>query len=100
MTNSQLVQRGVDAALVLENEAYKQAMQALKDHVVESWKDCPVRDREGQLLLLQLAKLCDKFEATLNGMVENGKMSAYKLDIESVRNQSAVQRFARKAFNG
>lgn len=100
MTNSQIVQRAVDASLVLENEAYKQAMQLLKSQVVESWKDCPVRDTQGQLLLLQLAKLCDKFECTLSGMVENGKMSARVLELDSLRNESAVQRFARKAFKG
>jgi len=100
MNDNQIVQRAVEASRVLENEAYKEAMTALKNQVVESWKDCPVRDREGQMLLLQLAKLCDKFDAILNGMVETGKLSARKIELDSLRNESAVHRFARKVVNG
>ena len=100
MNDNQLVQRATDASRVLENEAYKEAMSALKKQVVESWKDCPVRDREGQMLLLQLAKLTDKFESILNGMIETGKLSARKIELDSLRNESAVHRFARKVVNG
>ena len=100
MNDNQLVRRATDAALVLENEAYKEAMSALKKQVVESWKDCPVRDREGQMLLLQLAKLTDKFESILNGMIENGKLAARKIELDKVRNESAVHRFARKVVHG
>lgn len=100
MTDNQIVQRATEAAMVLENEAYKEAMSALKRQVIESWKDCPVRDREGQLLLLQLAKLADKFESTLQGMIENGKLAARKIDLDSVRNESTMHRFARKVVHG
>ncbi|MBP9229603.1 MAG: hypothetical protein KBF41_16180, partial [Azonexus sp.] len=57
---------------------------------------CPVRDREGQLLLLQLAKLTDKFEAILASMVQGGKLAQHKINIESERNESRTQRFLRK----
>ena len=69
MTEQQQVQRAREASLVLDNPAYVEAMSQLKGQVIAQWKECPVRDREGQLLLLQLAKLTDKFEAMLTGMV-------------------------------
>lgn len=96
MTNEQAVQRGFEAAQVLDNPAYRNAMDALKSQIVDEWKRCPVRDQEGQLLLLQLAKLAEKFEGTLTGMVEGGKLAQHKIDIDSVRNETTVRKWFRK----
>lgn len=99
MSDHQTVQIGIDATAVLDNQAFKQAMGTLRGAVVEQWKDCPVRDHEGQLLLLQLAKLTDKFESILIGLVETGKLTRHRLDLDEARNESAVQRAARKVFS-
>jgi hypothetical protein len=96
MNEKQSAMRGKEAAMVLDNEAFKAAMQGLKGAVLEQWKACPVRDREGQVLLLQLAKLCDKFEGILVGMVENGKLAQNKLDLDSIRDESAGRRMLRR----
>jgi hypothetical protein len=96
MTEQQTVQRATEAALVLSNPAYQEAMRQLKAAVVEQWKDCPVRDREGQLLLLQLAKLTDKFEGILNGMLETGKLAQHRIDLDRERNETIAKRFLRK----
>jgi urease accessory protein UreF len=88
--------KGRDAALVLDNPAYKEAHALLKNVVMEQWKACPIRDREGQVLLLQLAKLTDKFEAILTGMVENGKMAQHKIDMDNLRDETQTRRFFRK----
>lgn len=90
------VTRSIEADQVLQNEAFKLAMQTLKDDVLRTWKDCPVRDREGQLLLLQLAKLTDKFEAILIGLIEAGKFAKHKIDLDNLRSESKAQRFIRK----
>ena len=96
MNEKQQVQRGREAALVLDNEAFKAAMQGLKSAVLEQWKQCPVRDKEGQTLLLQLAKLTDKFEGILVGMIDNGKMAQHKLDLDDIRDESRTRRVLRK----
>lgn len=96
MTEQQTVSRAKEAASVLDNPAFQEAMSQLKSMVVQQWKDCPVRDKEGQLLLLQLAKLSDKFEAILTGMVENGKLAQHRIDLERVRDESIAKRFLRK----
>jgi hypothetical protein len=96
MTEQQTVQRATEAALVLDNPAYQEAMSQLKSVVIQQWKDCPVRDREGQLLLLQLAKLTDKFEAILKGMIETGKLAQHRIDLDRERNDSLAKRFLRK----
>ena len=96
MTEQQTVQRATEAAQVLDNPAYQEAMQSLKAAVIQQWRECPVRDREGQLLLLQLAKLTDKFESLLNGMLETGKLAQHRIDLDRERNESLAKRFLRK----
>ena len=100
MTDNQIVQQGIDANQVLENVAFKTAFAALREAVVSQWKDCPVRDKEGALLLLQLAKLTDKFEGIFVGLVEQGKMVQHKIDLDDARNETQPRRFMRKVFNG
>ena len=87
---------GKDAQAILDNAAYKTAIKALKDAVVDQWKDCPIRDKEGQLLLLQLAKLTDKFESIFTGLIENGKFAAHQIDLDNLRDESKFQRVKRK----
>lgn len=84
------------AAEVLDNPAFVEAMTALRNDVISTWKACPVRDAEGQLLLLQLAKVTDKFEGILRGMVERGKAAQHRIDLDEARNETPTRRFFRK----
>jgi hypothetical protein len=40
MTNQQIAQKGFEASQVLDNPAYKAAMEALRAEVIEAWKKC------------------------------------------------------------
>lgn len=88
--------RGREAQMVLDNEAFKLAMASLKSSVLEQWRSSPIRDREGQVLLLQLAKITDKFESLLVGMVENGNFAQTKIDLDRLRDESVAKRLLRK----
>jgi len=96
MTEQQTANIGTEAQRVIESEAYKQAMTNLKAQIVDNWRQCPVRDSEGQLLLLQLAKLADKFEAIMTGMVQAGKLAQHQINLDSERNESATRKFFRR----
>jgi hypothetical protein len=96
MDNHKDVLLGKDAASILDNAAYQTAIKVLKESVVEQWKDCPIRDKEGQLLLLQLAKLTDKFESIFHGLIENGKFVAHKIELDRIRDESPIQLMSRK----
>ena len=98
MTDQQIAQRGLEAGQVLENEAYKDAMASLRAQVVEQWKACPIRDKEGQILLLQLAKLTDKFDGILRGMVEGGKYAQRKIELDDIRNESGARKLMRRVL--
>lgn len=98
MTEQQQVLRGQEAAQVLDNEAFKLAMQSLKSSVLDQWKACPIRDQEGQTLLLQLAKLTDKFESLLIGMIESGKFAQRQIELDKLRNEPKARQFVRKVL--
>ena len=99
-TESQVALDGQEAERILGSKVYKDAMQMVRDQIVEQWKACPVRDKEGQTILLQLAKLTDKFEGLLSGTIEAGKMAQAKIDIDSLRDESVPRRFMRRVVNG
>jgi len=88
--------RGDDAARVLESPAFQAAMALLKAEIVSEWSKCPVRDAEGQKLLLQLHKLANKFEGLLTGMVETGKLAQLNLDAE--RDESVARKLFRRVI--
>lgn len=92
------MQRGHDAALVLENPAYVEAIARLRADVVETWKACPIRDKQGQMLLLQLAKVTDKFEGILQGMVMGGKLAKHQLELNDVRDEHPARTFMRRVL--
>lgn len=97
MTNEQIVMQAMEAAQVLDNPAFRKAIDNMKQEIISEWKKCPVRDREGQMLLLQLIKLADKFEGSLIGMIEGGKLAQHKIDIDSVRDENIIRKWARRA---
>jgi len=96
MTDQQTVTASHDARQVLDNPVYQEAMRMLQDDVFRTWKKCPVRDSEGQLLLLQLGKLADKFEGILTGYIENGKLAQRKLDLDKIRSESKPKQLLRR----
>ena len=96
MTEQQTVELARKASDVIDNEAYKQAMAGLKSQIVSQWLVCPVRDGEGQLLLLQLAKLAEKFEGILTGMVQSGKLAQHQISLDAERNESKTRQFFRR----
>ena len=100
MNDHQTVSRANQAQLVLENVAYIEAMQLLRDQITAEWMACPVRDKEGQTLLLQLAKLCNKFDGIFKGMLENGKVAQHRLDLDKIRDEPAHRVFMRRVISG
>lgn len=90
------VQRGENARLILENPVFKEAMKTLQDQIVTEWGKCPVRDAEGQKLLLQLHKLSKKFESLFVGVVETGKLA--QLDLDKLRDESKARSIFRRVL--
>ena len=100
LNDQQILSRGQDAEMVLNSEAFKLALKTLRDDTIRQWKDCPIRDKEGQLLLLQLSKVTDKFEGVLLGLLEQGKMIQHKINLDSARDEPQIRKFFRTISQG
>ena len=96
MSDIQTANRGIAASELLSNAVLREALTAIKSEVVVQWKDCPIRDAQGQLLLLQLAKMADKFESILLGYVESGKLSQNKINLDELRDESKMRNKLRR----
>lgn len=96
MTDRTDVQTGRQAAEVLDNPAFKEAMQVLRETVVQQWREHPIHDKEGALILLQYAKVTDRFEGVLSGLIERGKLAQHRIEIDALRDENALQRAKRK----
>lgn len=98
MTPQQQATLGRNAQAVIENPAFVEAMALLKSSVITQWKESSIRDREGQLLLLQLARLTDTFEGLLIGILERGKMAQHKIEIDHLRDENKARSMLRKVM--
>lgn len=81
-TPDQRIYNADQARLVLENEAFIQAMADIKQELTEQWKQSPARDQEGREKLWQMLRLADKLELTLQASLESGKLARIELDHE------------------
>ena len=98
MTEQELILLGREAQMVLDSDAFKKAMASMKSQVLDEWKKCPIRDQQGQVLLLQLAKLTDKFEAMFVGMVQTGNYEQRKIDLANLRDEPKARQFMRRVI--
>lgn len=98
MSEQQTSNRGLEAGQILSSQAYIDAMDALRQSVVNKWKECSLRDPQGQVLTLQMMKLVDTFEGILAGYVEAGKLANHKLDLDAARDESVGRKIMRRVL--
>lgn len=96
MTPHQKQQRGIEAQRIIDSEVFAEAMKTLDAQIVQQWKATPVTDKEGAMLLLQLAKIKIKFESVLIGLIETGKLATHEIDLNAQRNESKARQFFRR----
>lgn len=85
------VNRGVEAAQLLENRLLADALEAIEAEIISQWGECPARDVEGRELIWQLYKTTKKFRGMLTGYIETGKLakeSLRRLEEGSVRERA------------
>lgn len=75
MTIEQRIYNGEQARAVLENEAFQAAFADIKQEYTQAWMNSPARDAEGRETLYLMLRSADKLQATLTGMLEDGKMA-------------------------
>lgn len=68
------------ARLVLENDQFKQAFEAIEQEITEAWKTSPVRDEDGRRELFRLLMSAQKFKTVLQARLETGKLASLELE--------------------
>lgn len=79
-------QRIYDAAKaneVLENEAFQKAFEDIRKEYIDAWTNSPARDVDGREKLYLMLQLTNKLQATLHGMLADGKQAQIQREYEA-----------------
>ncbi|MFL9934233.1 hypothetical protein P0D88_34800 [Paraburkholderia sp. RL18-103-BIB-C] len=79
MTKEQEVERGRQAAAILENPAFREAVEALEKTYTDDWRNTPAPDAQGRERLYVALQVSRDFSAQLVSMIATGKISAQQL---------------------
>lgn len=77
MNENQRSHRGTEAARILENEIFKEALNALDSAYVKAWRDSKtIEAREDAFRYVQLTA---KFKSDLEAVLKDGKVADHRL---------------------
>lgn len=71
--------RGNKAKEILENELFQEAWLTVETALIQKWRECPIRDKEGQHELKLMLKLLDDVKANVVHVLESGKLAESRL---------------------
>lgn len=80
MSREEVIRRADDAARVLNEKVVVDALEAIKQEIIEQWEATPARDTEGREWIWRHYKVAQKFEGILKGCIEAGKMEKALLE--------------------
>lgn len=78
-TLEQRLYQGDQAKLILENEAFTNAFDAIEKDVIEQWKSSPARDEECREKLWTYLQMLHKLKASLTTTLETGTLARVEL---------------------
>jgi len=68
------ISKGQQAARILDDPVVKEAIDTIKQEIVEQWAATPARDAEGREWVWRHYKVAERFEAMLRGYIETGRI--------------------------
>lgn len=75
MTPEKEVQRGHQAAAILDDPLYREAFDTVRSEIEHQWRNSPARDAEGREKLWLSSKILDRLEQHLKSVMDSGKMA-------------------------
>lgn len=81
-TVDQRIYDAEQARAVLDNEAYQRAFEDIRKEYTDAWMNSPARDQEGREKLYLMLQLTNKLQATLQGMLADGKQAQIQREHE------------------
>lgn len=82
MNISERIYNADQAKLVLENEAFQQAFEHIKQELTEQWKNSPARAEADREKLWLMLKLLEKVEICLKSSLDSGKLATKELQYQ------------------
>lgn len=83
MELNERIYQAAQANEVLENPAYQRAFDDIRKEYTEAWMNSPARDAEGREKLYLMLQLTNKLQATLQGMLADGKQAQIQKEYEA-----------------
>ncbi len=75
MTPEEEIARSEAAKRIYEDPLFKEALNLVRQEILDKWSSTPARDVEGREWLWQLHQSANKFELVFLGWMETGKLA-------------------------
>ena len=75
-------ERGFEASKLLENKIFTESINNLRESIIDKWRSCPIRDREGQHELKLMDKVLSDIVGYIKQVADTGKMADIQLEQE------------------
>lgn len=72
--------RGHEANQILEHPLFREAIDTMRQAIIDKWRAAPIRDREGMHELKLMDKLLSDLEGYFKHIAETGKMAEIQLE--------------------
>lgn len=72
--------RGIRAERILNDELFAQAFKDVEQAILDKWRECPIRDTEGQHELKLMHKLLQEVKAVLETTIADGQLAGKELE--------------------
>lgn len=81
-SRDETLDKAAKAEALVQNPAFEQAFSDVEAAILRQWKDCPVRDVDGQHELKLMYKLLSDLRANLDRAISDGKLAALEIEQE------------------
>lgn len=100
MTDNQVVQRGIEAARVLESPLLNEIWDGIEKEATEALVSCSMKPdaKEDRDALIWHLKMVRKQKNAFIGMIEQGKFAQHKID--NNKQETRVQSMFRRVVDG
>ena len=74
------IKRGEQAQKILDNEVYKEAFTAVKDHIIEAMQTSPLSDETTHNRLVIALQVLGQIEKSLTNVMQTGKLAKIQVN--------------------
>jgi len=96
MTPEQEMNAGSQAKAIYESEPFKNAIEAVRNGILNKWANSPIADKDGQHELRIMYKLLDDVVMNIKSVIDSGKL-AERTILETKKMEEAKRKWFKRA---